>query len=252
MSNDIVPIFDPITNKFLTFKSRNQVHKDGDWHKGIQANIITKNNTGSFDFLIQERSSIVDIAGGCLDQSLATQMIKQDMLFEDQSLKRGLFEELFITDYSSFKVDLDIKIIKAYSYDRSLFNRELISLYGVYISDKKVIKINSSKINKLQWMEWNKFRSFFKENKSLFTKTAQLYFSNRSLLERFERQAIGMIYNQSVNTSHKVELLHIDYYDQIYTFDKYKGKFDSLLFANKENFLNLLGLSLSKLNDTLE
>jgi len=49
MNKQIFPIFHSISKKFLFHKERGLVHKHGDWHKGVQANIIRNNNKGSFD-----------------------------------------------------------------------------------------------------------------------------------------------------------------------------------------------------------
>src|SRR5579859_4617026 len=99
MSVQLFPVFDEITAQYLgRMKDRSKVHTEGDWHKGIQANIIRAHGV-SFDILMQTRSANVDIAKHRYDQSLATQMIDRDDLQEEKTFFRGLREELAIEKF---------------------------------------------------------------------------------------------------------------------------------------------------------
>ncbi|GGN08361.1 hypothetical protein [Streptomyces fuscichromogenes] len=78
--SDVFPVFDPVTAECTGHKERDRVHAEGDWHRGVHANVVRPNSLGTFDILVQRRSGHVDLAGGQYDQSLATQMTDQDGL----------------------------------------------------------------------------------------------------------------------------------------------------------------------------
>lgn len=80
----IFPVFDPVTEVCSGFKLRTKVHKEGDWHRGLQVHIVRihPKNIHTFQILVQKRSKKVDINAGKLDQSLATQMIDRDNIDE--------------------------------------------------------------------------------------------------------------------------------------------------------------------------
>lgn len=186
MKQNLFPIFNPINNKFINYKDRFYVHKDGDWHMAVQANIIRKNKNGTYDILIQERSSKVDISFNKLDQSLATQMCLFDSFSPELTLKRGLLSELGITNYEFKRFPNNMYIVKTYQNQKEIINRELLYLYIVKI-DKSNIKPITSKIKKIFWMEWKDFIIFFNKNKERFTKTSQFYFSNKRILKNIEK-----------------------------------------------------------------
>lgn len=193
MNTTLFPTFDPISKSFRYYKARHLVHTDGDWHIGIQANIIKKNNHGSFDILLQQRSSIVDIAKYKYDQSLATQMIKDDNLSITSALKRGLSEELGIERYRCMKLDTNIYIIKTYDEDRDILNREIIHLFIVTVDPDEDIKTTNPKVLKLGWMSWDIFKDFYNYQKEIFTKTAQFYFSTSEILSTIEKISYTII-----------------------------------------------------------
>lgn len=204
-SADIFPVFDPITEDFLFYKPRDLVHTEGDWHRGVQANIIRKNDIGTFDILLQERSNLVDIAAHAFDQSLATQMIDKDNLDEDLALARGLRGELNIVDYSALKLDKKLRIVKTYEKQPTMHNRELISLYAVLVDKKLEIQAVSPKVERVFWMEWSDFLRFFQSKKLDFTKTAQFYFSNPTLLH-----GITAISYELLRETSEESIIHID------------------------------------------
>ena len=188
----IFPIFNPVTKELTGYKERNLVHVSGDWHKGIQANILRKNSKGSFDILIQERSKVVDIGTCKFDQSLATQMLDLDELDENKSLQRGLISELGIRNYKSVRLDRDMRIVKTYKEHPNTLNRELISLFLVEIGRNEPI-IATAKITQLFWMEWFDFLKFFASKTESFTKTAQFYFGEPDLLHQIEHESFKML-----------------------------------------------------------
>lgn len=210
MSLNLFPIFNPITNQFIDYKDRYHVHRNGDWHVGIQANIIIK-NSDTFNILVQERSSEVDIGLNKFDQSLATQMCILDNFSPEQALKRGLLFELGITKYEYKKIPNKLFIIKKYYSQREMFNREMLHMFIVKIEDTSQINISTTKIKNLYWMEWKDFLNFFYKNKNKFTKTSQFYFSNKKILKN-----IKIIQEDLANSStprvldNSYDIIHID------------------------------------------
>lgn len=181
-SSDVFPVFDPVTEEFQGHKPRVRVHREGDWHRGVQANVVRPNAIGTFDILVQERSSGVDIAGGKFDQSLATQMLDEDGRDQDTALRRGLRDELGITDYRSVRLPRRLRIVKTYDEHPDTLNRELISLYLVTAENNDEIVPASPKVRRAFWMEWAEFLTFFAKNRTAFTKTGQFYFGTPLLV----------------------------------------------------------------------
>ena len=207
-----VPIFHQTSESFEGYVPREVVHKTGQWHKGIQANIVVKSRD-TFTMLFQRRSEVVDISKGRFDQSLATQMTKEDGLSEYQTLKRGLREELGITEFSYRKVPLRMKIMKTYESDGTLKNNELLSLYVVLIKNKSQVKITSGKVAGIFWLKWDESVRFVNENANEFTKTAQFYFSDRVVLSQMESTTHNLLRNK-VGGKNRKKLLHINLSNQ--------------------------------------
>ncbi len=191
----LMPIFDPVSEAFLGCKPRADIHRDGDWHRGVQAFVVRPNAHGSFDTLVQMRSDRVDIGRRKYDQSLATQMTMEDCLDEDATLRRGLREELNITKYASIHVPVTLRIVKTYEDDAGMVNRELISLHIVATSQTPSIPAGCHKIAHFEWMEWEKFLAFFDAQPRSFTKTGQFYLAAdnlRRLAERYARTLLDL------------------------------------------------------------
>jgi len=190
-----MPVFDPLSEAFLDYKPREEIHRDGDWHRGVQAFVVRPNAFGTFDTIVQVRSGAVDIGRHKYDQSLATQMTIGDGLDESVTLERGLREELNITEYRSIHVPVTLRIVKTYEDDVGILNRELISLHIVATSQSPSVPSHCGKISCFEWMEWNEFLSFFDRQPDAFTKTGQFYLAAknlRSLAERYARTLLGL------------------------------------------------------------
>lgn len=182
----VLPVFEPINGSFSHYQDRSKVHAAGDWHKGIQAHVVRPNNARTFDVLIQVRSNEVDIGKGRYDQSLATQMLKEDNLSEFAALRRGLSTELGIHDFTQEKLEVELRIIKTYQQEVEVLNREMLSLFLVHVSEGAQIASLSSKIEQLLWVDWDSLIGFFETNPSQFTKTAQFYLGNPLLRKNIE------------------------------------------------------------------
>ena len=189
----IFPIFNPVTQELIGYKERGLVHRHGDWHKGIQANVLRKNSMGSFDILIQERSATVDIGRCRFDQSLATQMLDLDGLDELKALRRGLLSELSIRRYRSVRIGRDLRIAKTYNEHLDVLNREIISIFLVEVDNDEPVAAITPKIKQLVWMPWDSFLEFFTERMTDFTKTAQFYFGEPDLLQQIRDESFRML-----------------------------------------------------------
>lgn len=151
----------------IGIKDRYSVHRDGDWHRGVQLNLIC----GDL-LLMQQRSDEVDIAKGLFDQTLATQLIVEDNEDDINALSRGLREEIGIDikTLSLKHVAGPRKIIKRYEYDQTLYNREFVSLYQAYFP-KQDPKPVHSKVQSLFWKPIFEVKKDAINNPKKFTKT---------------------------------------------------------------------------------
>jgi len=170
-TNDQFYIYDENLIK-IGVKARRLVHTDGDWHKGIQLNIIWRD-----EILLQMRSDCVDIAKNLMDQSLATQLLIEDEEDEYKALTRGLKEELGVTpDLDEIKMLVsNQKIIKIYEYDSTLYNREFVTLFEWRLKEKRIFKPNSTKVKQLIWMQLDEVKRIAQCEPSLLTKTFYMW-----------------------------------------------------------------------------
>lgn len=151
----------------LGVKNRETVHREGYWHRGVQLNLCSRGQ-----LLMQRRSTQVDIAKGLLDQTLATQLLVTDDENDLQALRRGLWDELGLNiDTLHIKhVAGPQKIIKRYPYDRTLYNREFVSLYQAEFPPQKIVPKNP-KVEALFWMPVDKVKRIATEKPEKFTQT---------------------------------------------------------------------------------
>lgn len=148
-------------------KERGVVHHDGSWHRGVQLNIFCADK-----LLIQQRSFKVDIAKGLYDQSLATQLSVEDGEDETLAISRGLQEELgLVVVLSITHIAGPVKIIKTYDYDKSLLNREFVSLYQIRVPQQLDVTPNLEKVLSVQWLPLNLVKLLASEHPERFSKT---------------------------------------------------------------------------------
>jgi len=102
LSRQVFNVVDPISGKIIGKKTRSKVHRDGSWHRAVNAFVVRKNSKSEFEILVQERSKLVDLAQLKFDQSLATQVLIEDKDDTKKALIRGLREELGIDENDTY------------------------------------------------------------------------------------------------------------------------------------------------------
>lgn len=157
--------------KPVDVRSRERVHIDGGWHRGVQLNIVCNDK-----ILLQRRSGCVDIAKGQYDQTLATQMLVEDNHDERKALKRGMEEELGISGGIQFeKIAGPVRISKKYAYDHTLLNQEYVSLYEARVDHEFIPRSSSTKIGEFLWMPISVVKRLVSQSPDMFTKTFTMW-----------------------------------------------------------------------------
>lgn len=240
--NQIFPIFDPKSWQVLGYKERSKVHKDGDWHMGVQAYIL-RENRGITEVLIQKRSQYVDLAGGKFDQSLAVQMIQDDNLNPLLCLERGLKNELDLNLKNMRHIQILqgilLNIVKTYSHTPNILNREQTKLYLIKYENEKML-IDSKKIDDLIWTPWNKMFSWKRTDPGLFTKTSRFYAVDPIISSEIERSVDAFMSESSLpkNTNLPKKVVyysenHTKHDVSIHSWNQHKRK---IYLLNREGF----------------
>lgn len=178
--DDLFPIFDVGLRQHIGYRRRAEVHAQGLWHQGVQAYVVRETESGKLQVLVQQRSDAdaVDISKSKYDQSLATQMIKQDGLNIETTLKRGMKTELNVDEKDMQFIQVGqagwLRVLKKYEEQPDVDNRELISLFLVKVRPE-ALRAASPKVNSLQWMDWDDYVRRVHEQPERFTKTARFY-----------------------------------------------------------------------------
>ena len=178
------PIFSHF-GELIGTEERAIVHKNGTWHRGVQAYVIYETQDGRIQVLRQKRSQIVDIAKGKYDQSLATQIIAADGAEPENALKRGLRQELGIMEdeieYTRVGREGWLRAIKKYDEDPSLKNFETISLYIVKVNRQDIEPV-SPKVDSVEWVDWEEYASDLMAHVDEYTSTARFYVADPIML----------------------------------------------------------------------
>ncbi len=232
LDGEAIPVVDQAIGHFISYKSREAVHTEGDFHLGVQAYIVRKNEQGRIVVLVQTRSHSVDISKGRNDQSLATQLLAKDKGDLNAALKRGLMEELNISEneieFTSIGAPAEFRIHKKYEEDPLMYNREFVYLYFVKVN-RSDIRSNNPKVAGLEWMEWPAFVQRLKNSPADFAKTARFYVMNPRILEETEKALQRFIEGDNshdANTNFPVKKGY--YYG-------YPGRFDAFVSMYHDN-----------------
>lgn len=152
MSKEYFDLLDENGNKTGKTKLRNEVHRDGDWHKAVHIWIL--NNNG--DVLLQRRCATKDSNPNMLDISSAGHLSAGDDSLSGAI--RELKEELNL----DVKPE-DLKFIKTLKrsskYTSTFINNEFDDLY-ILITDKNIsdMKYQEDEISEIFFVPYKKFK----------------------------------------------------------------------------------------------
>ena len=158
MTKEYFDILDEKGNKTGKIKLRNEVHRDGDWHKAVHIWII--NNNG--DVLLQRRCATKDSNPNMLDISSAGHLSAGDDSLNGalRELKEELNLELKPEDL------LFIKTLKrSINYTDTFINNEFDDLYIVR-TDKKIedMKFQEEEISEIMYVPYKQFKKMVTEH----------------------------------------------------------------------------------------
>lgn len=153
-------LLDENGNKIGKTKLREEVHKDGDWHKGVHIWIINEKG----EILLQRRSPNKDSNPNMLDISCAGHLSSGDVSLS--TAIRELKEEL---DIDVKEKDLQfIKTLKTSTkYTNTFINNEFDDLY-ILKTNKKIddIKIQKEEISEIFYVPYDKLKKMVKDKDS--------------------------------------------------------------------------------------
>ena len=159
MSKEYFDILDENGNKTGKIKLRSEVHRDGDWHKGIHIWIF--NNDG--DILLQRRCATKDSNPNMIDISCAGHLTAGDDSLTGAI--RELKEELDL-DVANEDLKLIKTLKRANKYTATFINNEFDDLY-ILITDKKIkdMKYQEDEISELMYVPYKEFKEMVQSNK---------------------------------------------------------------------------------------
>lgn len=152
MSKEYFDLLDENGNKIGKTKLRNEVHRDGDWHKAVHIWIL--NNNG--DILLQRRCATKDSNPNMLDISSAGHLSAGDDSLS--GAVRELKEELNLDVKAG-----DLKFIKTLKhsskYTKTFINNEFDDMY-ILKTDKDIndMKYQEEEISEIFFVPYKKFK----------------------------------------------------------------------------------------------
>ena len=156
MSKEYFDILDDMGNKTGKTKSRNEVHRDGDWHKAVHIWIL--NDEG--EVLLQRRCATKDSNPNMLDISCAGHLSAGDDSLNGAI--RELKEELNL-DVNPKELQFIKTIKRSSKYTSTFINNEFDDLY--ILRTKKNIddmKFQKEEISEIFFVTYKKFREMVK------------------------------------------------------------------------------------------
>lgn len=136
-------------------KEREKIHADGDLHGTSHVWIVRTNQKGSFDVLLQQRSSDKDSFPECFDISSAGHIPAGQGYLE--SAIREIHEELGLNvDKSELKfVGMHDGSVKTAFYGKTFANHELSAVYLYHKDiDVKKLKLQKKEVKSVKWMAY--------------------------------------------------------------------------------------------------
>lgn len=230
-------ILDSDTAKIIGEKKRKDIHRDGDWHRATNAFILREGKASEIEILIQERSKYVDIAENKLDQSLATQLIVEDKNAPKRAILRGLKEELGITPKDIARIENlhllnNWKIVKRYSYNRDLWNREIVNSFGVILKQNKVSP-NNIRVKAVNWIGWDDFCNLVQIKPKKFTKTARMFCVNEEIFIKLERCFKKLLNNKRTERIRERYFYFSFYYYDVGIWEKENGRYNIEIYDTR-------------------
>ncbi len=152
MSQEYFDLLDEYGNKIGKTKLRSEVHRDGDWHKGVHIWVINNNN----DILLQRRCATKDSNPNMLDISSAGHLQVGDSSLD--AAIRELKEELNL-DVTKDEL-IFIKTIKnSLKYTETFINNEFDDVY-ILRTDKKIedMKYQVEEISEIVYVPYATFK----------------------------------------------------------------------------------------------
>lgn len=170
-------------------KARAQVHTDGDLHATSHVWIVRANKKGSFDILLQKRSSNKDAYPDCYDISSAGHIpAGQDYL---TSAIREIKEELGLNvDRTELKfIGMHDGEVKTSFYGKPFHNHELSAVYLYHKElDPRKMKLQKEEVQSVKWMDFeecltqvrkgSKEFCLFEDELMMLKEAAPLYLKN--------------------------------------------------------------------------
>lgn len=159
MSSEYFDVLDENGNKTGKIKLRDEVHRDGDWHKSVHIWIINQNN----EILLQRRCATKDSYPNMLDISCAGHLTAGDDSIT--GALRELKEELNL-DINSNELEFIDTIKNSFKYSDSFINNGFADMY-ILKTNKTIdnMKFQESEISEILFMPYLQFKKLV-ENKS--------------------------------------------------------------------------------------
>ncbi len=152
MSQEYFDLLDENGNKIGKTKLRSEVHRDGDWHKGIHIWVINSNN----DILLQRRCATKNSNPNMLDISSAGHLQAGDN--SQEAAIRELKEELDL-DVTKDELIFIETIKNSLKYTETFINNEFDDVYIVR-TNKKIddLKYQAEEISEIMYVPYKKFK----------------------------------------------------------------------------------------------
>ena len=152
MSKEYFDLLDENGNKIGKTKLRSEVHRDGDWHKGVHVWVINNDN----EILLQRRCATKDSNPNMLDISSAGHLQAGDN--SQEAAIRELKEELNL-DVKPEELQFIETIKNSLKYTKTFINNEFDDLYIVR-TDKKIsdLKFQEEEISEIMYVPYEKFK----------------------------------------------------------------------------------------------
>lgn len=156
MGKEYFDVLDENGNKTRKIKLRNEVHRDGNWHKSVHIWILNDNG----DVLLQRRCPTKDSNPNMLDISCAGHLSAGDESLD--AAIRELKEELNL-DIGKEELQFIKTIKKSSKYTESFINNEFSDMY-ILRTNKEItdMRYQEEEITEIFFVSYKKFKEMVK------------------------------------------------------------------------------------------